>query len=89
MDHAHRHRVGIESVSKLVKRHFELGERRSIVYAFLLFSWLSALLRLAVLMYMRWATERILSAAGEHFGRTTKLRCLKESLTARCRPRTK
>ncbi|GAB9472406.1 hypothetical protein Gpo141_00009584 [Globisporangium polare] len=68
---------GLESVSTLVQRHYDLEERRSIVYVFLVFSWLSVLLHLAVLMYMRWATEQILSAAGEHFGRTTKLKCLK------------
>ncbi|KAF1315249.1 hypothetical protein FI667_g16118, partial [Globisporangium splendens] len=65
------------SVTMSIKKVFHLEERQALVYAFVVFSWLSVVLHVAVLTYMKWAIEKILSAAGEHFGRMNRLKCLK------------
>lgn len=68
---------GLAGLTSVVQDEYDIKERQAIVYAFLVFSWLSVLLHVFVLAYMRWAVEQLLSAAGERFGRTTELRCLK------------
>ncbi|TYZ63946.1 hypothetical protein PybrP1_003284 [[Pythium] brassicae (nom. inval.)] len=68
---------GLAGLTCFFEHEYDIAERRAIVYAFLVFSWLSVLLHVFVLAYMRWAVEQLLSAAGEHFGRTTQLKCLK------------
>lgn len=68
---------GLAAITTAVKDEYGIKERLAIVYAFTAFSWLSVLLHILVLAYMRWAVEQLLSAAGEHFGRSTQLKCLK------------